>query len=149
MDEYRRSASCRIDSCICCGKLQFSATTTLDALVPGLLAALVLCGGVTVGIANRILRLADGRLNFALDLLNGASNLGTGVTGQVSGMPLCASHHLVDCALHSLLVHFFHLLGRMHLYAAGRWPIWNTKNIPSGFSPAKTSFPLAHFLFAQ
>jgi hypothetical protein len=82
----------------------------LDALVPGFLAALVLCGGVTVGIANRILRLADSRLNFALELLNCASNLGSGVAGQVSGMPLCASHHLVDCALHSLLVHLYHLM---------------------------------------
>jgi hypothetical protein len=82
----------------------------LAALVPGFLAALVLCGGIIVGIANRILRLADGRLNFALDLLNGASNLGSGIAGQVSGMPLCASHHFVDCALHSLLVHLYHLL---------------------------------------
>jgi hypothetical protein len=78
----------------------------LAALAPGLLFALVLCGGVIVGIASRILRLADDRLNFALDLLNGASNLGPGVAGQVSGMPLCASHHFVNRALHSLLVHF-------------------------------------------
>src|ERR1035438_7398694 len=78
----------------------------LAAPVACFLAALVLCGGVIVGIANRILRLADGRLNFALDLLNCASNLGPSVAGQVSGMPLCASHHCVDCALYSLLVHF-------------------------------------------
>ena len=82
----------------------------LDAFVPGFLAALVLYGGVTVGIADRILRLADGCLNFALDLLSGASNFGSGVAGQVSGMPFCASHHLVECALHSLLDHLYHHL---------------------------------------
>jgi len=77
----------------------------LAALASGFLVALALCRGIIVGIANRILRLADNRLNFTLDLLNGAFNLGPGVAGQVSGLPLCASHHLVDRALHSLLVH--------------------------------------------
>ena len=71
-------------------RLYTNRQNALAAPAPGLLFALVLYGGIIVGIANRILRLADGRLNFALDLLNGASCLSSGIAGQVSGMPLCA-----------------------------------------------------------
>jgi hypothetical protein len=70
-------------------------------------AAFVVCGSVPLGIANRILRLANGCFNFALDLLSGASNFSSSVAGQVTGFPFCASHHFVDCAFDSVLVHLF------------------------------------------
>jgi hypothetical protein len=73
----------------------------------GFMAASLLRGGVIIGGANRILRLANSRLNFALDLLSGASHLGSGVAGQAAYLPLCVTHHFVDCAFYSLLVHKF------------------------------------------
>jgi hypothetical protein len=62
-------------------------------------------GSAGFGIACRILHLADSRLDFALDLLSGASDLSPGVAGQAANLPLCVTHHFVDCALHSLLIH--------------------------------------------
>jgi hypothetical protein len=64
-------------------------------------------GSVGFGIACRILHLADSRLDFAFDLLSGASDLGPGIAGQAANLPLCVTHHFVDCAFYSLLVHEF------------------------------------------
>jgi hypothetical protein len=74
---------------------------------PGFMAGSVWCGSVIFGIPSRIFYLANSRLNFALDLLSGASNLGPGVAGQAANLPLCVTHHFVDRAFYSLLVHNF------------------------------------------
>jgi hypothetical protein len=67
---------------------------------------LLRCFEVGLSIAGRILRFAPSVLDLALYLLNSAFNLGSGIAGQVSDMPLGASNHIVDGAFHSILVHF-------------------------------------------
>ena len=63
--------------------------------------------GLVPGVVRRILQLADCRFDLAFDLLDRALDLGTGIAGQVPDMTLCVSHHFVDRAFDSVVVHFF------------------------------------------
>jgi hypothetical protein len=62
-------------------------------------------GEVVFGITRGILHLAHGILNFALQLLSTAFDLGPGVACQSSDMALGASHHFVDRSFYSVLIH--------------------------------------------
>jgi hypothetical protein len=57
-------------------------------------------------VAARILQLADGILDLALDLLSGAFDFSAFIAGQISDVALGASNDFVNRAFHSVLVHF-------------------------------------------
>src|ERR1035437_3175851 len=96
----------------------------------GFFVGLVRCNGVVLGVADRILQLADGRLGLALDLLSGAFDLGPGVAGHVSYMTLCASHYFVDRAFDSVLIHLYPSMDQKSLQiASGHWQAMHVSRI--------------------
>jgi hypothetical protein len=52
-----------------------------------------------------IFDIANGFLNFALDLLRSAVYLGASVASPLANLTFCTSCRIVDSALHSVLVH--------------------------------------------
>jgi len=61
--------------------------------------------GIVIGIAHGVFRFAECILNFALDFLGCALDLGFAVARPLAGLTFYASGNLVHLAFHAVLIH--------------------------------------------
>src|ERR1035438_5974346 len=89
------------------------------AIPLGLDILLVLPVGIGFRIADGVLDVAPGLFGFALHLLGGAFSLRAGIAGPFADLALRAAYRVVNCTLHSVLIH----------NSTSWWLLFGTRNL--------------------